>query len=273
VFRATQRTGKHSEPVWQVCWQRSEGHEVMLCSISTDGRVAEWSFAGSEMQMRDVLQLSNLRERKRLPLSMLPAAHGEAAAEVALASGGADQPAESKPQPQPQAPPPQPPQQQQEQGQQQAVQQLGGSRSSKPSEDEGGEQAVGIAGGLTLASGKHTCAATGFRSRPVRAVPLFCWLSVAHAATLLQLVFIFFLCAGGCCFDFHREQQFLFVVGAEDGSLYKCSTAFTTEFLQVCVCVCGGGGGGRGHAAQGPQRKSATRLCACLLAVSAVHVH
>jgi hypothetical protein len=104
---------------------------------------------------------------------------------------------------------------------------------------------------LTLASGKHTCAATGFRSRPVRAVPLFCWLSVAHAATLLQLVFIFFLCAGGCCFDFHREQQFLFVVGAEDGSLYKCSTAFTTEFLQVCVCVCGGGGGA-GASGAGP---------------------
>lgn len=39
--------------------------------------------------------------------------------------------------------------------------------------------------------------------------------------------------AGGCCFDFNREQDYLFVVGAEDGSLYKCSTAYASEYLQV----------------------------------------
>ncbi len=48
--------------------------------------------------------------------------------------------------------------------------------------------------------------------------------------------------AGGCCFDFNREQETLFVVGAEDGSLYKCSTAYASEYLQVGL---GKGGGKR----------------------------
>ena len=37
--------------------------------------------------------------------------------------------------------------------------------------------------------------------------------------------------AGGCCFDFNREQDYLFVVGCEDGSLFKCSTAYASEYL------------------------------------------
>lgn len=54
--------------------------------------------------------------------------------------------------------------------------------------------------------------------------------------------------AGGCCFDFNREQDCLFVVGAEDGSLYKCSTAYASEYLQVA-----GLGGGRGRGTKLPE--------------------
>lgn len=48
--------------------------------------------------------------------------------------------------------------------------------------------------------------------------------------------------AGGCCFDFSRDQESLFIVGSEDGSLYKCSTAYASEYLQVRGWLAGGRG-------------------------------
>jgi hypothetical protein len=35
------------------------------------------------------------------------------------------------------------------------------------------------------------------------------------------------------CFDFNPEQDYLFVVGTEEGKLFKCSTAYSSEYLQV----------------------------------------
>ncbi len=39
--------------------------------------------------------------------------------------------------------------------------------------------------------------------------------------------------AGGTCFDFNPDQDYLFVVGTEEGRLFKCSTAYSSEYLQV----------------------------------------
>ena len=40
------RTGKHSDPVWKLKWvDRGLEQEEMLVSISTDGRVTQWSTA------------------------------------------------------------------------------------------------------------------------------------------------------------------------------------------------------------------------------------
>ncbi len=36
-------SGKHMDPVWQVKWVKSESGEIVLVSVSTDGRVVKWS--------------------------------------------------------------------------------------------------------------------------------------------------------------------------------------------------------------------------------------
>lgn len=38
--------------------------------------------------------------------------------------------------------------------------------------------------------------------------------------------------AGGCCFDFNKAQDHLFVVGTEEGHIHKCSQAYNSEYLQ-----------------------------------------
>lgn len=46
-----------------------------------------------------------------------------------------------------------------------------------------------------------------------------------------------FQLAGGCCFDFHHKARHLFVVGTEEGQIYKCSKEYSSEHLlsfQVC---------------------------------------
>ncbi|KAJ3195232.1 cytoplasmic dynein with WD40 domain [Irineochytrium annulatum] len=37
--------------------------------------------------------------------------------------------------------------------------------------------------------------------------------------------------AGGCCFDFHKTIEHLFVVGTEEGRIHKCSKAYNSQYL------------------------------------------
>ena len=39
--------------------------------------------------------------------------------------------------------------------------------------------------------------------------------------------------AGGCCIDFNKAQDHLFVVGTEEGRVHKCSTAYNSQYLQT----------------------------------------
>jgi len=39
--------------------------------------------------------------------------------------------------------------------------------------------------------------------------------------------------AGGCCFDFSKLNKLLFLVGTEEGSIHKCSKAFTSDYLET----------------------------------------
>ena len=155
-----------SDPVWQVCWQRTNSHELQLCSISTDGRVSLWSISKNELSCQDLLQLRSLKAREDLL---------------------------------------QPPPQQQAQ--------------QPPSSS-------GTAGAATNTARGTNPASSGSSARSG---------SGADGGI-----------AGGCCFDFNREQDYLFIVGCEDGSLYKCSTAYASEYLQVGWGESWGRGEGQG---------------------------
>lgn len=39
--------------------------------------------------------------------------------------------------------------------------------------------------------------------------------------------------AGGCCFDFNRHSEHLFVVGTEEGKIHKCSKAYSSQYLET----------------------------------------
>ncbi len=41
--------------------------------------------------------------------------------------------------------------------------------------------------------------------------------------------------AGGCCFDFNRASEHLFIVGTEEGKIHKCSKAYSGQYLKTCV--------------------------------------
>ena len=39
--------------------------------------------------------------------------------------------------------------------------------------------------------------------------------------------------AGGCCFDFNRKAEHLFIVGTEEGKIHKCSKAYSGQYLKT----------------------------------------
>jgi dynein intermediate chain 1 len=39
--------------------------------------------------------------------------------------------------------------------------------------------------------------------------------------------------AGGLCFDFHKENQDLFLIGTEEGRIHKCSKSFSGQYLDT----------------------------------------
>lgn len=41
--------------------------------------------------------------------------------------------------------------------------------------------------------------------------------------------------AGGCCFDFNRVAEHLFIIGTEEGNIHKCSKAYSGQYLETYV--------------------------------------
>ena len=39
--------------------------------------------------------------------------------------------------------------------------------------------------------------------------------------------------AGGCCFDFNKRSEHLFLVGTEEGRIHKCSKAYSGQYLET----------------------------------------
>lgn len=66
IYSSSIRTGKHTDPVWQVHWQVEDmAKELNFFSISSDGQVASWIMSKNELKMEPVMQLklvSNTRD-------------------------------------------------------------------------------------------------------------------------------------------------------------------------------------------------------------------
>jgi len=58
IFSSSVKTGKHTDPVWQVCWQEEDmTKELNFFSVSSDGRVTLWTMSKSELTYQDVMEL------------------------------------------------------------------------------------------------------------------------------------------------------------------------------------------------------------------------
>jgi dynein intermediate chain 1 len=115
IYSSSLRTGTHSDPVWQVHWQKEEaGKELNFYSISSDGRILNWSMSKNDLLMEPVIQL-------KLDASVI--------------------------------------------------------------------------------NDTDDSATNGL--------------------------------AGGCCFDFSDQQDHLFLVGTEEGNIYKCSKAYSGQYLET----------------------------------------
>ncbi|KAF0715155.1 hypothetical protein AaE_011396 [Aphanomyces astaci] len=68
IYTSTIKTGKHTDPVWQVNWQEEDlAKELNFFSISSDGRVANWIMSKNELKMEPVMQLKLVNTAKDDP--------------------------------------------------------------------------------------------------------------------------------------------------------------------------------------------------------------
>ena len=88
------KTGKHTDPVWQVRWQPQDLSEkdLKFTSVSSDGRVTRWTMSKSELVYQDVMELKLVADPTGGPEATEEADAGEGpdddAALSSLAGGG-----------------------------------------------------------------------------------------------------------------------------------------------------------------------------------------
>nr|XP_046240348.1 dynein, axonemal, intermediate chain 1, paralog 2 [Scatophagus argus] len=59
VYKSTAKAGKHTDPVWQVCWQNDDlDNNHNFYSVSSDGRVVSWTLVKNELVFTDIIRLS-----------------------------------------------------------------------------------------------------------------------------------------------------------------------------------------------------------------------
>jgi dynein intermediate chain 1 len=58
IFQSTVKKGKHTDPVWEVCWQDEDlAKNLNFFSVSSDGRVTLWTLSKSELDFSDLMQV------------------------------------------------------------------------------------------------------------------------------------------------------------------------------------------------------------------------
>ncbi|XP_069780200.1 dynein, axonemal, intermediate chain 1, paralog 2 isoform X3 [Narcine bancroftii] len=59
TYKSTAKSGKHSDPVWQVKWQKDDlDNKINFCSISSDGRFVSWALIKNEIIHTDIIKLT-----------------------------------------------------------------------------------------------------------------------------------------------------------------------------------------------------------------------
>lgn len=59
IYQSTAKTGKHTDPVWQVRWQKEDlDNNLNFFSVSSDGRITAWTLIKNELHHMDVIQLN-----------------------------------------------------------------------------------------------------------------------------------------------------------------------------------------------------------------------
>lgn len=58
MYRSTAKMGKHTDPVWQVKWQKDDlDNNMNFFSVSSDGRITQWTIVKSELRHTDIITL------------------------------------------------------------------------------------------------------------------------------------------------------------------------------------------------------------------------
>ncbi|NXK77926.1 DNAI1 protein, partial [Amazona guildingii] len=58
-YKSCAKSGKHTEPVWQVKWQKNDiDNNLNFFSVSSDGRIVSWTLLQNELVHTDVIKLS-----------------------------------------------------------------------------------------------------------------------------------------------------------------------------------------------------------------------
>ncbi|XP_065920328.1 dynein intermediate chain 2, ciliary-like [Dysidea avara] len=58
IYHSTANTGKHTDPVWQVAWQKNDNdNNLNFFSTSSDGRIVSWTIVKNELQYQDMTVL------------------------------------------------------------------------------------------------------------------------------------------------------------------------------------------------------------------------
>eukprot|EP00918_Siedleckia_nematoides_P049891 GHVU01109260.1.p1 GENE.GHVU01109260.1~~GHVU01109260.1.p1 ORF type:complete len:711 (+),score=130.97 GHVU01109260.1:17-2149(+) len=58
VYQSTAKNGKHTDPVWQVRWQKDDlDNNLNFYSVSSDGRVVSWTIVKNELHYTDIIKL------------------------------------------------------------------------------------------------------------------------------------------------------------------------------------------------------------------------
>ncbi|KAM6979625.1 dynein, axonemal, intermediate chain 1, paralog 2 [Aplochiton taeniatus] len=59
VYKSTAKAGKHTDPVWQVRWQKDDmDNNHNFFSVSSDGRVVSWTLVKNELVFTDIIKLA-----------------------------------------------------------------------------------------------------------------------------------------------------------------------------------------------------------------------